>query len=68
MALPIKSIPELTGEAAERFIKFADGAKIGFIDFAEQVEISRKIIEKSVEKMKSMKMTQKEMRDIIITI
>lgn len=60
MALPIKSIPELTGKAARRFIKISDSTKKGVIDFSKQVEISRKIIDKSVKKMKSMRMNQKE--------
>ena len=68
MALPIKSIPELIGKDAEIFIKNADFEKANTIDFSKEVEISRKIIEKSVKKMKSMRMTQKEIRDTIITI
>ncbi len=68
MALPIKSIPELIGREAEIFIKNADFAKANTIDFSKQVEISRKIIDKSIKKMKSMKMNQKEMRDMVITI
>ena len=51
MALPIKSIPELTGEAAERFIKVADSTKKGTIDFTKEMENSRKILEKSVEQI-----------------
>ena len=68
MALPIKLIPELIGKDAEIFIENADFSQSGSIDFTEQVRDARQIIDKSVKKMKSMKMTQKEMRDTIITI
>ncbi len=68
MALPIRSTHELIGKDAEIFIKNADFARAGFVDFTEQVEISRQIIDKAIKKNKSMKMTLQEMRDTIITI
>lgn len=49
MAIPIKTIPILDGESAERFIKEAESnfEKSGTIDYSKQVEICKQILEKS---------------------
>ncbi len=48
MAIPIKSIPELKGEVAKRFIGRANEAEKqkGTVDFSKQVEITNKILDK----------------------
>lgn len=50
MALPIKSIPELRGKDAERFIKQADKnlrENRGKINFQKEIEIAERILAKA---------------------
>ena len=49
MAIEIKTIPVLHGEAAARFVEAADEAleKRGFIDFSKQVAKARAILKRS---------------------
>jgi len=49
MATPIRPIPILTGEAAERFVRLAEEAERNpkKIDFSKQREACRKMLEKS---------------------
>lgn len=49
MAVYIKPIPVLTGEVAEKFEKAAreSEAKKGTVDFSKEVEMTRRILERS---------------------
>jgi len=49
MAIYIKSIPTLTGDVAERFNEQAEKAEDmrGSIDFSQQVEIARRILQEA---------------------
>ncbi|MCC8037020.1 MAG: hypothetical protein LIP02_02640 [Bacteroidales bacterium] len=48
MALAIKSIPTLHGEAAERFLKMAESSeKSPKIDFSKEIEQGRAILRKA---------------------
>ena len=49
MAIEIRSIPNLNGKDAERFIQAANKAenKPATVDFSKQTKIARKILEKS---------------------
>lgn len=49
MAIYIKPIPTLTGKVAERFEKVAreNEAKRGTVDFSHEVEITKRILERS---------------------
>lgn len=49
MAIDIKTIPVLHGEAAERFVEAAETAleKRGTIDFSKQVAKAREILKRS---------------------
>ncbi|WP_158648436.1 hypothetical protein [Candidatus Symbiothrix dinenymphae] len=52
MAIPVRSIPVLEGEVAERFEQNARWAEEhrGSIDFSEQFVACREMIEKAVQK------------------
>jgi len=49
MAIYIKPIPTLTGEVAEKFEKIAreNEAKRGSVDFSREVEMTKRILERS---------------------
>ena len=49
MAIAIKSIPTLKGEAAIKFVKKAEAAskKRATIDFSKQIKIATKILKKA---------------------
>jgi len=49
MALPIRTIPDLTGAVAERFLRLAEEAEKNpvKIDFSKQMEIMREVMKKA---------------------
>lgn len=49
MAIYIKPIPTLTGKVAEKFEKMArkNESRRGTVDFSREVEMTKKILEKS---------------------